>query len=107
MEAGKMELEEIEYDLRKLIEEVLELLARPAQQKVWNWAILRSAATAARPRRPPGCQVLVNLIGNAVKFTATGEVALYVTRAPASAGEDGFELCFEVDSGIGACRKKP
>lgn len=112
MEAGKMELEEIEFDLRKLIEEVIELLARPAQQKGLE---LGYCLAPQIPQRIRGDsirlrQVLVNLIGNAVKFTAAGEVALYVTHDVThdvtheknNAGKTGFDLRFEVvDTGIG------
>ena len=107
MEAGKLALEETEYDLRKLLEEAVELVARPAQQKGVEIAYVlapdvpeRIVGDALRLR-----QILINLLGNAVKFTEHGEVALRVTRAPrfvGSAPDAGYALAFEVrDSGIG------
>jgi diguanylate cyclase (GGDEF)-like protein len=111
MEAGKLALEETEYDLRKLLEEAIELVARPAQQKGVEIAYVlapdvpeRITGDALRLR-----QILINLLGNAVKFTEHGEVALRVTRAPRYVGdgngavaEGSYALAFEVrDSGIG------
>jgi diguanylate cyclase (GGDEF)-like protein len=101
MEAGKLALEEVDFDLRTLLEEVVELVARPAQQKGVEIAYLLDAAVPARITGDALRlrQILINLLGNAVKFTEHGEVALSVT--PADVG-DGAGLRFEVrDSGIG------
>jgi diguanylate cyclase (GGDEF)-like protein len=101
MEAGKLALEEVDFDLRTLLEEVVELVARPAQQKGVEIAYLLDAAVPARITGDALRlrQILINLLGNAVKFTEQGEVALCVARADVG-GADG--LRFEVrDSGIG------
>ena len=100
MEAGKLKLEETEFCLGTLLSEVTELVARPAQQKgvALNWTIApdvpaRIAGDSLRLR-----QILINLIGNAIKFTDRGEVAIAVALLP---GGD-FGLSFEVrDTGIG------
>ncbi|MYM98449.1 EAL domain-containing protein [Duganella vulcania] len=100
MEAGKLKLEETEFCLGTLLSEVLELVARPAQQKgvALNWTVApdvpaRIAGDSLRLR-----QILINLVGNAVKFTDHGEVAVDVALAPGAA----FGLRFEVrDTGIG------
>ncbi|WP_332851847.1 EAL domain-containing protein [Duganella sp. S19_KUP01_CR8] len=100
MEAGKLKLEETEFCLGTLLSEVLELVARPAQQKAvaLNWTIApdvpaRIAGDSLRLR-----QILINLIGNAVKFTDQGEVMVGVALAPGAE----FGLRFEVrDTGIG------
>src|SRR5471030_831278 len=91
MEAGKLTLEEHEFDLRKLVEEVIDLVARPAQQKGIDVGYLLAPGT---PERVSGDslrlrQILINLLGNAVKFTERGEVALHVQAAElaAAAGE--------------------
>ncbi|MES2319045.1 MAG: EAL domain-containing protein [Pseudomonadota bacterium] len=100
MEAGKLSLEEVDFDLRKLLEEVIELVAKQAQQRDVELGYLLAVDV---PERVNGDslrlrQVLINLLGNAVKFTEHGEVAVRITRA---AGAE-FGLCFEVrDSGIG------
>lgn len=102
MEAGKLELEEIDFDLRKLMEEVIELIAKQAQQKGLELGYLlhpdlpeRIKGDSLRLR-----QILINLIGNAVKFTEKGEVAI---RIASFKGDDGnLFLRFEVtDTGIG------
>src|SRR5471032_1184365 len=84
-------LGEIEFDLRKLVEEVIDLVARPAQQKGIDVGYLLAPGT---PERVSGDslrlrQILINLLGNAVKFTERGEVALHVQAAElaAAAGE--------------------
>ncbi|HVK93997.1 MAG TPA: EAL domain-containing protein [Noviherbaspirillum sp.] len=102
MEAGKLELEEIEFDLRRLLEEVIELLARQAQQRGLEIGYLIDADV---PERIEGDslrlrQVLLNLIGNAVKFTDHGEIAVRISVDT----DDGnrVDLRFSVsDTGIG------
>jgi diguanylate cyclase (GGDEF)-like protein len=101
IEAGKLELEKVDFDLRKLVEEVIELLAKQVQQKGIEIGYLLSPGV---PDRVNGDalrlrQVLLNLIGNAVKFTERGEVAIRI----ASIGDgDDLMLRFEVsDTGIG------
>lgn len=101
MEAGKLELEEIEFDLRKLVEEVIELLAKQAQQKGLEIGYLLAENVPQRVRGDSlrTRQVLLNLIGNAVKFTERGEVAVHVS---CSRDEAGLLLRFDVtDTGIG------
>ncbi|MDQ1818130.1 EAL domain-containing protein, partial [Massilia sp. CCM 9210] len=100
MEAGKLSLEEVDFDLRTLLEEVIELVAKQAQVRDVELGYLLGAGV-------PQCvngdslrlrQVLINLLGNAVKFTEHGEVAVSIALA------DGPEygLRFEVrDTGIG------
>ncbi|HVL76626.1 MAG TPA: EAL domain-containing protein [Noviherbaspirillum sp.] len=101
MEAGKLELEHVEFDLRRAVEDVIELLARQAQQKGLEIGYVRDPAV---PLRVTGDslrlrQVLLNLLGNAVKFTERGEVAL---RLSCAADGDALLLRFEVvDTGIG------
>ena len=111
MDAGKLTLEETDFELRKLLEEVIELVARPAQQKGLELAYLvapgipeRITGDALRLR-----QILINLMGNAVKFTEKGEVTLKVSLATSLApvtAETGIALEFEVrDTGIGMTRE--
>ncbi|OWW23100.1 signaling protein [Noviherbaspirillum denitrificans] len=100
MEAGKLELEEIEFDLRKLVEEVIELLAKQAQQKGLEIGYLIAPDVPGRIRGDSLRlrQVLLNLIGNAVKFTEKGEVAVRISVD----GAAEFGLRFTVsDTGIG------
>jgi PAS domain S-box-containing protein len=99
IEAGKLELEERAFALSALVEETIELLAPRAQAKGIEIASFvderlpaKIMGDATRLR-----QVLLNLAGNAIKFTKTGGVTVIVER-----GERADEICFQVrDSGIG------
>ncbi|MES2899587.1 MAG: EAL domain-containing protein [Pseudomonadota bacterium] len=100
MEAGKLSLEAVDFDLRNLLEEVMELVAKQAQQRDVELGYLLDAGVADQVNGDSLRlrQVLINLVGNAVKFTEHGEVAVVVSRAP----ELAYGLRFEVrDSGIG------
>lgn len=113
MEAGKVEVEEIEFDLNKLVAEVLELLSKSAQQKGLELAYLIADDIPLRIKSDPLRlrQILINLIGNAVKFTEHGEIAVRVVlsqyqhqnEVPEHADHSPMmTLRFEVsDTGIG------
>jgi PAS domain S-box-containing protein len=100
LEAGRMKLEWIGFDPRALVQEVVDMFANAAGRQGLE---LISLVDHGVPRRVMGDplrvrQVLTNLVGNAVKFTRSGEVCLLV-RA------DGGRLAFRVqDSGIGVSR---
>jgi signal transduction histidine kinase/DNA-binding response OmpR family regulator len=78
IEAGKLELEQREFDLRMLMEEVADLFSEIAQAKGLELACLVPAdlptAVIGDPSRLR--QILTNLIGNAVKFTERGEISI-------------------------------
>ena len=81
-EAGRLELETADLDLREVVEDAIEPLAALARQK---GLALRCVVADDVPRRVRGDalrirQVLTNLVGNALKFTEHGEVALRVER---------------------------
>ena len=108
IEAGKMELEKQPFDLRLCIEESLDLLAPRVLEKKMD---LGYEADDALPTLVEGDaqrlrQVLVNLLGNAVKFTERGEVFVKVQALAVPPGElentPAVRLHFAVrDSGIG------
>jgi PAS domain S-box-containing protein len=101
-EAGKLTLEAVDFEPRTAVEEVVELLAEPAHTKGIE---LLAAVDPGVPSVVAGDvgrlrQVLVNLVGNAVKFTEKGRVTVGVTAAEES-GET-VVLRFAVsDTGIG------
>jgi PAS domain S-box-containing protein len=103
IEAGRIDLERAPFDLRQCIESSLDLFAAKVTQK--NLELL-SAFSADVPAVIVGDaarlrQILVNLVGNALKFTPTGEVVVSVGSAP-GATDGTCEITFAVrDSGIG------
>ena len=111
MEAGRLELEPRDTDLRALFDSMLQPLTVRAQQKGLglHWAIApevpeRVVADGARL-----AQILVNLVGNAIKFTAHGEVSVVVDRAGDGPlpGGDALALHLAVrDTGIGIAADK-
>jgi signal transduction histidine kinase/DNA-binding response OmpR family regulator len=93
IEAGKLTLEEQGFDLRKLFEDVADLMAPQAQAKGLEFVPFFDPAA---PRLVVGDavrlrQVLVNLIGNAVKFTASGEVVVEVRKSEVGSRKLGEE----------------
>ncbi|MBN2307594.1 MAG: response regulator, partial [Candidatus Hydrogenedentes bacterium] len=106
IEAGKVELECIDFDARHLVESVGEMLAPRAQGKGLEFAVLFAPALPTWLKGDPGRlrQILVNLAGNAIKFTQHGEVVIRVFRDQhVSEQADGcIPVRFEVtDTGIG------
>jgi PAS domain S-box-containing protein len=102
IEAGKLEIERIEFPLRSTIDDVLELLVERAEARSIE---LISVVDDRIPDTIVGDpsrlrQVLVNLVGNAIKFTERGEVSVHVALDRARAG--ALDLRFRVrDTGIG------
>jgi two-component system, cell cycle sensor histidine kinase and response regulator CckA len=102
IEAGKLTLETIDFDLRTLIEETLDLFAELAQRKGLELGYLLHAEVASALRGDPGRlrQILVNLIGNALKFTQEGEVMIHITRGKETADRTLIEFAVS-DTGMG------
>jgi predicted signal transduction protein with EAL and GGDEF domain/signal transduction histidine kinase/HPt (histidine-containing phosphotransfer) domain-containing protein len=108
LEAGKVEIERTEFGVAHTIEDVLELLSTQALQKGLDLGYLIAPEVPSRVKGDPRRlrQVLINLLGNAVKFTESGGIEVRVTVvAPAAATPgtpDDLRLRFEVnDTGIG------
>jgi signal transduction histidine kinase/CheY-like chemotaxis protein len=102
IEAGKFDLETTDFELTTAIEDSVELLARAAQQKSLELTCLVDetlpTVVGGDPTRLR--QVLVNLVGNAVKFTQRGEVAVRVE--PCGRHDDRIVVrCSVRDTGIG------
>ncbi len=97
IEAGKLEIETIDFDLRALVDETLELVAKPAADKGIELVSLADHAVGAKVRGDATRvrQIITNLLSNAVKFTADGEIVVRI--APS---ELGVRLSV-ADSGIG------
>ena len=106
IEAGRMELDNAPFDLGGIVEEVMELLAEHAHSKGIELASQVEPEIPAVLRGDPGRlrQILVNLVGNAVKFTERGEV---VVRASLDSMDgDALAVRFSVrDTGVGIPRE--
>jgi signal transduction histidine kinase/CheY-like chemotaxis protein len=101
-EAGGLTLEAIDFDLRSAVEEALDLFAEPAHRKGLELGCLLNAQVPTALRGDPGRlrQILVNLTGNALKFTQQGEVMIHVTRGEERADRAVIEFAV-TDTGIG------
>ncbi|MFC1735785.1 response regulator [Candidatus Hydrogenedentota bacterium] len=102
IEAGKLDLEPIDFDLLTTLEEIGDVMAIKSQEKGLEYACVIEPQIPSLLRADPGRlrQVLVNLIGNAVKFTSKGEI---VVRVDLEEEEDTrVKIRFSVsDTGIG------
>lgn len=102
IEAGKLEIDLIDFDLRTAVEQVVSLLAARAQPKGLELACLVHHDVPTSLRGDPGRlrQILTNLLGNAIKFTETGEVILRARLGEET--ENSVVVRFEItDTGIG------
>ncbi|HZO83373.1 MAG TPA: PAS domain S-box protein [Candidatus Binataceae bacterium] len=102
LSAGKVVLEEIEFDPRAVTEGAADMVAETAQRKGLELAVSIDERVPARLRGDPARlrQILINLLGNAVKFTEKGEVVVRVSLE--SETDTTAHLRFSVtDTGIG------
>ncbi|HWY77382.1 MAG TPA: response regulator, partial [Verrucomicrobiae bacterium] len=102
IEAGQLSFEEIDFDLRKVVEDTLEMMAGQAQANGIELVGGVEPEVPTEVRGDPGRvkQVLTNLIGNAIKFTKSGEVIINVTVQAETKAQ--LHARFEIkDTGIG------
>jgi PAS domain S-box-containing protein len=109
VESGQLRFEEVDFDIRELVDTVVETMALRAHKKRLE---LASHVDSGVPRTLTGDplrlrQVIVNLLGNAVKFTTAGEIVLSVDVARPDAGSGTALIRFSVtDTGIGIAPDK-
>lgn len=106
IEAGRLELNEVDFDLGELIAEVVTLFAGRAVDKrlAFTYEIAPDVPRRLRGDAQRLRQVFMNLVGNAFKFTDHGEVAIYVNLGHRA--DDQVMLACEVaDTGIGIDRE--
>jgi signal transduction histidine kinase/DNA-binding response OmpR family regulator len=104
IEAGKMDIEHVDVDIDKLCLDVSSVFSITAEKKRLELICSIEPGTPMFVKTDPTRlrQILLNLIGNAFKFTNEGGVSLRVLRVPDSIQHNQFMLRFEVrDSGIG------
>lgn len=102
IDSGKLQLNCTDFSLQETLDDVVGLLASQAQRKDLDLGYVMSQDVPAAWRGDPGRirQVLINLVGNAIKFTEQGEIAIGI-RVVEKAQEKTW-LRFEVsDTGIG------
>jgi signal transduction histidine kinase/CheY-like chemotaxis protein len=104
IEAGRLDVEAVDLDLRAVVDEAVTVLATSAQAKgleLTAWVdpavppMLRGDPTRVR-------QVLINVLGNAIKFTAAGDIELSARLAAAPAGDPGSPAPDPADAGRAA-----
>ena len=105
VESGRTELERIDFSPRAAVEDAAALMAEKAQSKGLELIVHVDRDVPARLIGDPGRtrQVVLNLVGNAVKFTAHGEVLVHLRRIDGTSTIDGrVWLAIDIrDTGIG------
>lgn len=104
LDADEVGLDSIDFDLYAVVEQALDLFAQRAHSKGVELCSLVESDVPRHLRGDPGriLQVLINLLGNAVKFTDNGEVHLRVEIIPDDSSEKRALLRFNIkDTGIG------
>ncbi len=102
IEAGRLELESIPFDLRERIANTVQAMSIPASEKGLELAYRVAPDVPDHLVGDPGrlSQIVINLVGNAIKFTDSGEVVLSMTLEAET--EDAVTLaCSVSDTGIG------
>ncbi|MBA4418018.1 MAG: hypothetical protein C0392_08930 [Syntrophus sp. (in: bacteria)] len=102
VEAGKLDLEIIDFDLRTSVEEVVDMLSMRAYDKGLECVVMVHPEVPSYVRGDPGRlrQILMNLFNNAVKFTDKGEIVVYATLEEET--DTHAKIHFSVvDTGIG------
>ena len=109
IESGRLPLEVVSFDLPRVLEEAVELLAEKAREKalLFHHSVAPEVPAALMGDPTRLRQILINLLGNAIKFTEQGEVRLQVnTFSPSTGGEPKVRLQFSVhDTGIGIAQE--
>jgi signal transduction histidine kinase/CheY-like chemotaxis protein/CHASE2 domain-containing sensor protein len=102
LESGEMQLESIEFDLKELIEQVVEILANRAHSKELNLSYWIETHTPRLVKGDPTRlqQILTNLIGNAIKFTDQGGVMVDVRPLFCDSNSTTIKITV-TDTGIG------
>ncbi|MBO6522504.1 MAG: response regulator [Balneolaceae bacterium] len=107
IESGKLDLEEVEFSVAFLIEDVLDLVSATEADKNIEllYRIDENVPDYVKGDSTRVQQILVNLVRNAIKFTEEGEVVIFVQSKKMEGGN--IELMFEVkDTGIGIPKEK-
>ncbi len=102
IEAGKLQIEKIDFELSETVDSVIDLISFKAHEKDLNLSVdyNKKMGKIFYGDSLRISQVLINLISNAIKFTPSGEVKLYIYKIENSKFKN--RMCFEIsDTGIG------
>ncbi len=107
IEAGRLDVEQIPFDLEKVCADALRTVAVRADQKGLELLARRGPGVPRRVLGDPGRlrQILLNLLGNAIKFTERGEIEVAVELAEPGAAGQVLHFCVS-DTGIGIAPEK-
>ncbi len=107
IEAGKLDIEMVDFDLRECVETTLKTLARVAEEKGLELLcdIAEEAPLIVRGDSTRLRQMILNLVGNAIKFTLEGQVAVKVEAEPREDGDTVLHFTV-ADTGIGVPKEK-
>jgi signal transduction histidine kinase/DNA-binding NarL/FixJ family response regulator len=109
LEAGKMELEKTAFRIDDILATVYSTLKYKAEEKSLHFSAVKKENVPTFLKGDPSrlTQVLLNLAGNAVKFTDSGDVTIRVENISTSSQENSCELLFSVsDTGVGIPKDK-
>jgi PAS domain S-box-containing protein len=107
VDAGKLELEIIQFDIRKMFGELSESLALKSQEKGLEFILDLTEVEVPLVKGDPSRirQILTNLVGNAIKFTDEGEILICASLKELDNGKLDFQ-CVVADTGIGVPKNK-
>ncbi len=107
IEAGKLDLEQIDFSLRDTLSETMKVLAIRSDEKGLELISDIDPGIPDNLRGDPGRlrQIVINLVGNAVKFTDRGEIVVAVWQESQDSGRNTLHFCVS-DTGIGIAPEK-
>jgi signal transduction histidine kinase/DNA-binding NarL/FixJ family response regulator len=103
IEAGKLTVERIPADPRQIVSDTVSLMRVKAAEKKLNLNVTYASAIPQTIQTDPTRlrQILINLVGNAIKFTESGAVEVVMNTTPGSAPDQSILGISVIDSGIG------
>ena len=107
IEAKKVVMERVKFSLREVLDESLRLISNAAEQKGLDLQLEYASSVPEYLEGDPGRlrQILVNIVGNSIKFTHAGHIRISVAVEGAKDGESGLRFAIS-DTGIGIAKDR-